>query len=229
MQGGTVEELQVAKNRHKLIDLDQMEPSIVRRRLRRWSKADEEAITALIHALQRKGSLSNVRVLEPRYETNVYPLYFYWQHGQHVSHRQVYDQVVQSLPTHKLRMPPDELRAHVGHTVDSEVDILVEDIEYFVFIEAKEPAGDRKVKFEKKRGVHQLVSQYVQGRILQKMISKVFVLATIGANKGEPLEIKLNPAELALVQFVGEDKDVLSVVDLTWPSVTVSAKAGKQT
>ena len=219
----------MAEDSHKLIDLDQMEPSIVRPRLRRWSKADEEAVTALIHALQRKGYLSDVRVLEPRYETNVYPLYFYWQHGQKVSHRQVYDQVFQSLPTDELRMPPDELRAHVGHTVDSEVDILVEDTEYFVFIEAKEVAAGRKVKFEKKHGVHQLVSQYVQGRILQKMISKVFVLATIGANKGETLEIKLNSVERALLQFVGEDKDVLSVVDLTWPSGTVSAEAGKQT
>jgi len=219
----------VSEDSYKLIDLDQMEPSIVRRRLRRWNKTDEEAVTAVIHALQRKGCLSNVPVLEPRYETNVYPLYFYWQHGQQVSHRQVYNQVFQSLPTDNLQMPPDELRAHVGHTVDSEVDILVEDIEYFVFIEAKEVAASRRVKFEKKRGVHQLVSQYVQGRILQKMISKVFVLATIGANEGETLNTKLNPAELSLLQLVGEHKDVLSVVDLTWPSVTVSAKAGKQT
>ena len=219
----------MSEDSHKLIDLDQMEPSRVRRRLRQWSKADEEAPTALIYALQRKGCLGNVRVLEPRYETNVYPLYFYWQHGQQVGHRQVYDQVFQSLQTDKLAMRQNELRAHVGHTVDSEVDILVEDIEYFVFIEAKEIAPGHKVKFEKKRGVHQLVNQYVQGRILQKLISKVFVLATIGANEGETLEIKLNSAEHALLQFVGEDKDVLSVVDLTWPSVTVSAQAGKQT
>ena len=70
------------------------------------------------------------------------------------------------------------------------------------------------------------VSQYVQGRILGKLISKVFVLATIGANKGEILEVKLNPTERALLQLVGEDKDALSVVDLTWPSVTISARAG---
>lgn len=211
------------ENRHKLIDLDQMEASIVRRRLRQWTRADEEVITALIHALQRKQYLSNVRVIEPRYETHVYPLYFYWRHGQQVGHRQVYEQVFQRLPTNRFPMPQDELRAHVGHTVDSEVDILVEDVEYFIFIEAKEVEAGSKAKFEKKRGVHQLVSQYVQGKILQNMISKAFVLVTIGANKGETLEIKLNLAERALLQLVGDDQHALSVVDLTWPLVTVSA------
>ena len=156
-------------NSHKLIDLDQMEASIVRRRLRRWSKADQEVATALVYALQGKQCLSNCRVVEPHYETNVYPLYYYWRHGQQVNHRQVYDHVFQSLPTNGLSIPQDELRPHVGHTVDSEVDILVEDLDYFVFIEAKEVVIGRKVKFEKKRGVHQLVSQYVQGKILERM------------------------------------------------------------
>lgn len=218
----------MSQDSHKLIDLDQMEASIVRRRLRRWSKADQGVATALVHALQGKQFLSNCRVVEPRYETNVYPLYYYWRHGQQVSHREVYDHVFQSLLTERLSTPHDELRPHVGHTVDSEVDILVEDIDYFVFIEAKEVVTGRKVKFEKKRGVHQLVSQYVQGKILEKMISKSFVLATIGANKGEPLEIKLNSAERALLQLVGEHKDVLSVVDLRWPSLAAAVQAGKQ-
>lgn len=216
----------MCQSSYKLIDLDQMESNLVRRRLRRWSKADEEAITTLIHPLQQKQCLTNSRVLQPRYETNVYPLYFYWRHGQNVSHRGVYDHVFQSLPTDGLSMPQDQLRSHVGHTVDSEVDILAEDIEYFVFIEAKEVAPSGKVKFEKKGGVHQLVSQYVQGRILAKLISKSFAIATIGVNNGETLEIKLNPTERALLQLVGEDKEYLSVVDLTWPSVTVTAHAG---
>ncbi len=215
------------QNSHKLIDLDQMEQNLVRRRLRRWSKADEEAITTLIRPLQQKQCLANSRILEPRYETNVYPLYYYWRHGQNVSHREVYDHVVQSLPTDTLSIPQDQLRSHVGHTVDSEVDLLVEDIEYFVFIEAKEVAPGGKVKFEKKGGVHQLVSQYVQGKILANLVSKFFAIATIGANKGEILEMKLNPAERALLQLVGEDREFLSVMDLTWPSLTVNAQADR--
>lgn len=216
------------ENSHQLIDLDQMEASIVRRRLRRWSPADQEVAIALVHALQRMQCLSNCRVVEPYYETNVYPLYYYWRHGRQVSHREVYDHVFQSLGTERLSTTADELRPHVGHTVDTEVDILLEDVDYFVFIEAKEAMTGRKVKFEKKRGVHQLVSQYVQGKILEKMISKSFVLATIGANKGEPVEIKLNSAERMLLQLVGNNSDVFSVVDLTWPSCAAAVQAGKQ-
>lgn len=212
---------------HKLIDLDQMEASIVRRRLRRWSGADQEVATALVHALQQKQFRSDYRIIEPRYETNVYPLYYYWQYGHKVSHREVYDRVFQSLPTERSSIPLDELRRHVGHTVDSEVDILVEDIDYFVFLEAKEVVVGRKVKFEKKRGVHQLVSQYVQGEILETMISKPFMLATIGANNGEPLEIKVNSAESALLRLVGERTDVLAVVDLPWPAFAATVEAGK--
>lgn len=215
---------QVFRSNYKLIDLDQMEPNLVRRRLRRWSKADEEAIRALIHPLQEKQCFANCQVVEPRYETNVYPLYFYWRHGQNVSHQEVYNRVFQSLRTTGVSMPQDQLRSHVGHTVDSEVDILVEDIDYFIFIEAKEVAPGGKVKFEKKGGVHQLVNQYVQGVIPAKLISKSFVIATIGANKGETLEIEISPDERALLQLVGEDKQRISVVDLIWPPLAASAQ-----
>ena len=61
---------------YQLIDIDQMEPSIVRRRLRRWTEADAAEITPLIAALQDKGSLSGIQIQKPRYETNVYPLYY---------------------------------------------------------------------------------------------------------------------------------------------------------
>lgn len=203
-------------NTYTLIDLDQMEASVVRRRLRAWSKADERSIIPFIQALQQRECLSHVRVVEPRYETNVYPLYYYWRYGQKVSHQEVYDRVFRSLPPETLSMLEPEARSHVGHTVDSEVDILVEDIEYFVFIEAKEVAPGGKAKFGKKGGVHQLVSQYVQGKILEKVTSKIFALATIGANKGETLQIKLNSAERTLLRLVDEDKETLPVIDLSW-------------
>jgi hypothetical protein len=52
--------------------------------------------------------------------------------------------------------------------VDSEV--LVADERYVVFIEAKNVLAGRKAKFEKKSGVHQSVHQFMQGRILAKLI-----------------------------------------------------------
>jgi len=121
---------------HKLIDLDKMEQSVVRRRLRRWSRADEDSIKPLIHAFQQKRNLSpklrispEQRIVEPRYETNVYPLYYY-SLQETGTHRQVYDYVFKNLPAENSPMELEELRAHVGHTVDSEIDILIEDTEY---------------------------------------------------------------------------------------------------
>ncbi len=106
--------------------------------------------------------------------------------------------------------------ARTWPTVDSEIDILIEDAEYFIFIEAKTVALNGKVKFEKKRGVHQLVNQYIQGKIPEKLISKTFVLATVGANGGNTLALKLTEMEGKLISLVGEEKSILFVVDLSW-------------
>lgn len=204
-------------DKYKLIGLDQMEASLVRRRLRQWTKADEQAITSLITALQQKQGLPDVHVTEPCYETNVYPLYYYWAHYRQVRHREVYDCVFRSLPSDRVSMTEEELRSLVARVVDSEIDLMVEDIEYFVFIEAKETPPGHKVKFENKGGVHQLVRQYVQGKILQKLISKTFALATIGANNGEILPVRLNDTERKLLQLVDQDMVTLQVRDISWP------------
>ena len=74
---------------YQLIGLDQMEASIVRRYLHQWSKADEQAILPLLVALQQGQCLANVQIKEPRWETNVYRLYFYWAYHQKVVHKEV--------------------------------------------------------------------------------------------------------------------------------------------
>lgn len=196
--------------RYKLIGLDQMEASIVRRHLHRWTKADEDTIRPLIAALQRAGSLSHVHIREPRWEANVYPLYYYWAHRHKVSHKEVYERVLGSLPRSIFSDP----RTHVARAADTEIDILVEDLDYFAFIEAKIAADDRKVKFEKTKGVHQLVRQYIQGRILEKLIGKTFALATIGANNERTIEIPLNHTEKELLRAVGEERQLLEIPDL---------------
>jgi len=201
---------------HILIGLDQMEASVVRRRLRQWSKADQQTITPLITALHQGHYLPNVHLTEPRYETNVYPLYYYWAHHRQLSHREVYDRVFRSLPVQKVSIPEEHLRRHVARVVDSEIDLLVEDVKYFVFIEAKEAIPRRKIKFEKQGGVHQLVRQYVQGRILETLVGKQFALATIGANNAQPIKIPLNETEQVLLSLVGEERQLLEIPDLAW-------------
>ena len=78
------------------------------------------------------------------------------------------------------------------------------------------PEG-QKAKFEQTGGVHQLVRQYLQGKLLEKMISKMFALATIGVNGGRDVEIELNDREVQMLNLVGATGTTLSVADLLWP------------
>jgi len=198
-----------------------MEASIVRRYLHQWSKADEQAILPLLVALQQGQRLANVQIKEPRWETNVYPLYFYWAYHQKVVHKEVYERVFRSFSS----VPEEQLRIHIDRIANSEIDILVEDVEYFVFIEAKIVAAGQKVKFENSSGVHQLVRQYVQGWLLAPLIGKTFALATLGANNAQPITIRLNETEQALVRLVGEEKQELKVPDLEWTLMRAMAQA----
>lgn len=215
-------------DRYKLIGLDRTEASIVRRRLHQWSKADEQAIVPLIGALQQKQYLPKVHITEPRWETNVYPLY-YWAHRE-VGSKKAYDHVFASLlnlSTSTVSVPQQELRIHVTRMVNSEIDILVEDVDYFVFIEAKEATARQKIKFQDKGGVRQLVRQYVQGKILETLTGKVFALAAIGANNAQAININLNTTELALLQLVGDERKSLEIIDLSWgPMIAAAQSAG---
>jgi len=122
-------------------------------------------------------------------------------------------------------VPEEQLRIHIDRIANSEIDILVEDVEYFVFIEAKIVAAGQKVKFENSSGVHQLVRQYVQGWLLAPLIGKTFALATLGANNAQPITIRLNETEQALVRLVGEEKQELKVPDLEWTLMRAMAQA----
>ena len=202
---------------YELIDIDQMEPSIVRRRLRRWTEADEAAITPLVAGLQNKGALSGIQIQKPRYETNVYPIYYYWSHTKGLPHKQVYSRIVESFHTYPNPAPENSLILQLQRIGDTEIDILIEDREYFVFVEAKNVPEGKKAKFEKTGGVHQLVRQYLQGKLLEKMISKMFALATIGVNGGRDVEIELNDREVQMLNLVGATGTTLRVADLLWP------------
>ena len=69
----------------------------------------------------------------------------------------------------------DELYKHLPSVADAEIDLLIEDADYFMLIEAKNPPPGKKAKFEKGGGVHQLVRQCLQGKILERLINKVFL------------------------------------------------------
>ena len=105
-----------------------------------------------------------IQIQKPRYETNVYPIYYYWSHTKGVPHQQVYSRIVESFDTNPNTAPENSLIPHIQRIGDTEIDILIEDREYFVFVEAKNVPEGKKAKFEKTGGVHQLVRQYLQGK-----------------------------------------------------------------
>ena len=200
---------------YDLIELDQSEASIVRRRLQQWSEFDEQAIKPLIQ------NLSGIRVTEPRWVTNVYPLYYWAYEKVKVGGRKVYTYVRHLLPelfaTSTVSLSEDDLHLHLRRIMNSEIDILVEDLDYFLFIEAKTPPAGQKTRYQDKGGVRQLVRQYIQGRILEKLVGKSFVLGAIGANNGQPIRIKPKPTEQALLRLVNDEWELLIITDLVWP------------
>jgi hypothetical protein len=204
-------------SKYQLIGIDKDERSIVRRSLHQWSKADEQVILPLLVALQQGQFLTNVQLTEPRWEINVYPLY-YWVYHQKPVPKEVYECVFHSFRS----VPEEKLRKHIDRIANSEIDILIEDIEYFAFIEAKIVPERGKVKFENKDGVHQLVRQYVQGQILSALIDKTFVLATLGANNAQPIEIQLNETEQELIRLIGEERQQLKVPDFPWTIMRIT-------
>jgi len=206
---------------YQLIGLDQTEASIVRRQLHKWNKSDDQPILPLIAALQQRGYISDLHIKQPRWETNVYPLYFYWLYRQKVIHSEVYKRVFNSFSS----VPEEQLRVHIDTIANTEIDILIEDADYFLFIEAKVPSAKQKIIFQNGSGVHQLVRQYVQGRLLAEIVNKRFALGTLGANNAQPIKIQLNETEQALIRLLGQETKELSVPDFAWTLIGSTPQA----
>jgi hypothetical protein len=67
---------------------------------------------------------------------------------------------------------PDQLTAFIDDIANTEIDLLIEDHDYFIFVEAKDPPDGKPPRFQIRRGVHQLVLQYAEGLFLAKKIKK---------------------------------------------------------
>ena len=109
-------------------------------------------------------------------------------HERVVPYPEVYARIVESFQMYLGTTPDKSLIPHIHRIGDTEIDILIEDCEYFVFVEAKNAPEGKKPKFETTGDVHQLVRQYLQGKLLEKVISKTFAYATIGVNSGSDVE-----------------------------------------
>ena len=203
-------------NPYRLIDLDQGETSKLRRTLDPWQPAKAQAVTRLIgECFLRRGT--RLKIKEPRWETNIYPLYYYfWVQGYRG--RKLYNQVLVEYKRLFPELAPpssrDDLYHQLQRSADTEIDLLIEDSDYFIFAEVKDPPPGKKAKFETKGGVHQLVRQFVQGKLLERLIRKEFLLCTVGAGLFGPL--RLNDVEKGLLAAVGGPGDGLDIKDFNW-------------
>jgi len=155
-----------------------METSKLRRRLDPWHPAKAERVKLLVGDILLKHG-SNLVVKEPRWEISVYPLYYFFAAGGHPKGVEVSKQILAAykrlFPEVVHPLSKDELYKHLPSVADAEIDLLIEDADYFMFIEAKNPPPGKKAKFVKGGGVHQLVRQCLQGKILERLINKVFL------------------------------------------------------
>jgi hypothetical protein len=90
---------------------------------------------------------------------------------------------------------------------------LIEDVDYFIFVEAKNPPDGRLPRFQMKRGVHQLVLIYAAGLFLARRIKKRFLLATLGTKM---TSYNLTPLDQTLLALVGDASTELKFCDLSW-------------
>ncbi len=204
-------------NDYKLINRDQMEPSILRRKLDPWRPSKSDRVKPLINEILSNCGRNDLKIENPRWETNVYPLYYYFYDGRKgpksvfVRTFEEYQHLFSGVTTSLNR---DEQYKYISTVADAEIDLLIEDAAYFIFVEAKNPLPGKKAKFQKGYGLHQLVRQYVAGTFLEKAINKKFLISTLGVNTSVRLE--LNEAEKSLLKAVGEERAQLEFLDYPW-------------
>ena len=193
---------------YQLIGKDQMEPSILIRRLRPWRPEDAPKAQDLVHgvltAYGQKEWLSDPF----RWETSVFPL-FYFTKTRDILSKAVYERIFEwaGQPSDAIENP--SIEKMLGPVADAEVDLLIESANYFMFIEAKvrQKPGET-VRFQRNKkeygAIHQLVRQFVQGRLLASQINKTFMLATLGASDGDSVHVELREGDIRLLNVVGQ-------------------------
>ena len=111
---------------------------------------------------------------------------------------------------------------------NTEVDLLIESANYFIFIEAKvlKKKGAKPRWRNKKEVTHQLVRQFVQGRLLADQIKKEFMLATLGASDEDFIPVELRDCDrrlldLKVVEQSGPDIHFPNVPNFSWDALSL--------
>ena len=148
-----------------------------------WDNAKSERVKPVIAEIAKSCGVEITPTL-PRWEYGVYPLYYLYRSSRadnlNVIRQKIRDDYLIFFPETSLTCKPEQIAEFVDDIANTEVDLLIEDHDYFIFVEAKDPPEGRPARFEIKRGVHQLVLQYAEGLFLAKKTKKKFFLATLG-------------------------------------------------
>ena len=192
---------------YQLIDKDQMEPSILIRRLRQWRAEDASNVQDLVYGVLTAYGQKEWFCDPFRWETSVFPL-FYFTKTRNMPSKAVYERIFEwaGHPSDAIENP--SIKTMLGPVADAEVDLLIESANYFMFIEAKKPGEKARFQRNKKEygAIHQLVRQFVQGRLLSSQIDKAFMLATLGASDGDFVQVKLREGDRRLLQAVEQSE-----------------------
>ena len=189
---------------YRLIEKDQMEPSILLRELRPWRPEDANRAQSLVRAVLAEYERNGWRRDRFIWETSVFPL-FYFAKDPDMSNKAVYERIFDwaDPPSDGIDEKPP-LKAMLGSVANAEVDLLIESANYFMFIEAKKLKKARFSRNKKDYGAtHQLVRQFVQGRLLASQIKKEFMLATLTHNK-DSIHVELSECDRRLLEVVGQ-------------------------
>ena len=204
-------------DRYRLIDKDQMEPSILLRTLRPWRREDADSAKLLVRDVLKAYEHNGWRSDWFKWNTSVFPL-FYFAKDRDMPIKAVYERIFDwaGHPSDEIAKP--SLKTMLGPVANAEVDLLIESANYFIFIEAKKP--DKKARFSRNKkeygATHQLVRQFVQGRILASRINKEFMLATLTRDEGS-IRVELSESDKRLLEVVEQSgQEFLDVLNFSW-------------
>ena len=203
---------------YQLIGKDQMEPSILNRRLRPWRPGDDSRTQSLVQGVLAAYK-HNEWLSDPfRWETSVFPL-FYFTKTRDIPSKAVYERIFEWAGHPSDHSENPSIEKMLGPVADAEVDLLIESANYFMFIEAKvrQKPGE-KARFHRNKkeygAIHQLVRQFVQGRLLASQINKTFMLATLGASDGDSVQVELREGDRRLLKVVEQSEQDFPFPDM---------------
>jgi hypothetical protein len=154
---------------------------------------------------------------KPRWEHGVYPVYYLYKGDSRDTlttvRNRIVDDYIKLFPELKDKYPTERLTAFVDDIANTEVNLLIEDVDYFIFVEAKNRPDGRLPRFQMKRGVHQLVFIYAEGLFLASKIKKRFLLATLGTKM---TSYNLTLEDQNFLNLLGDTSKELKFCDLSW-------------